>query len=145
MAVIILEERVLSMHIPQGCLDGPVAEVKMPLCMHVLFKGTSPWHWSGKRMRITHDRTKRHPQCKHHCQTLSIDPVLCRWRMQLALAYHDLGLWTDDDSLAYIEPSLKRAGEAASAEGWSEEAIQLVKNIVYWHHKVLALLMRRGY
>uniref|UniRef100_A0A7R9V3G7 HD domain-containing protein n=1 Tax=Chlamydomonas euryale TaxID=1486919 RepID=A0A7R9V3G7_9CHLO len=61
-----------------------------------------------------------------------------RRHIELALAYHDLGLWTDDDSLAYIEPSLKRAGEAASAEGWSEEAIQLVKNIVYWHHKVTA-------
>jgi hypothetical protein len=54
--------------------------------------------------------------------------------MAVALAYHDIGLWTDG-TLAYLEPSMARADEAWSTR-LEPEAMQLVRDIIHWHHKV---------
>lgn len=52
----------------------------------------------------------------------------------IALVYHDIGLWTDS-TLAYLEPSSIRAESEGSA-GFNAEETQLVKDIIYWHHKI---------
>jgi hypothetical protein len=52
-----------------------------------------------------------------------------------ALVFHDLGLWTDH-TLAYLEPSVKRAEEYFDSRSWSLEDRQLLKDIIYWHHKL---------
>jgi hypothetical protein len=51
-----------------------------------------------------------------------------------ALVFHDIGLWTDR-TLAYLEPSCKQAANYYDKE-FSPEASELVKNIIYWHHKM---------
>lgn len=51
-----------------------------------------------------------------------------------ALVYHDIGLWTDG-TLAYLEPSRDHAAADLSSEFTGEE-LELIRNIVYWHHKV---------
>lgn len=56
-----------------------------------------------------------------------------RKQIEEALVYHDLGLWTDDD-LAYLEPSWARA-ERDLRSKLSEEDLQLVRDIIRYHHK----------
>lgn len=51
-----------------------------------------------------------------------------------ALVYHDIGLWTDKQ-LDYLEPGCKRAAEEFAGR-YSEEELQLLNDIIYWHHKV---------
>lgn len=54
--------------------------------------------------------------------------------MEIALAYHDMGLFTDL-SLEYLEPSAARAEK--DLEGTlSADEIKLVRDIIVWHHKV---------
>ncbi len=53
----------------------------------------------------------------------------------MALVYHDVGLWTDA-KLAYLEPSCVAAAEAAKQAGLSPEQAQLVRDVIYFHHKV---------
>ena len=55
--------------------------------------------------------------------------------MERALAYHDMGLFTDL-TLEYLEPSAARA-EKDLREKLSAEELQLVRDIIVWHHKVL--------
>jgi hypothetical protein len=57
-----------------------------------------------------------------------------RRAVETALVFHDIGMWTDHD-LAYLEPSIERALEANTANGWGLDA-ELLRNIIYWHHKV---------
>ena len=57
-----------------------------------------------------------------------------RRAVETALVFHDLGLWTDHD-LAYLEPSIRRAQEANEANGWDLDP-ELLRNLIYWHHKV---------
>lgn len=52
----------------------------------------------------------------------------------MALVYHDIGLWTDS-TLAYLEPSSFRA-ETEGKEGFSDAQMELIKSLVYWHHKI---------
>ena len=53
-----------------------------------------------------------------------------------ALAYHDIGLWTDN-KLGYLEPSAQRANDDLKATGtFTPELLQLVHDIIVWHHKV---------
>jgi hypothetical protein len=58
-----------------------------------------------------------------------------RRAIETALVYHDIGMWTDHD-LAYLEPSIERALAANAAEGWGLDP-DLLRNLIYWHHKVL--------
>jgi hypothetical protein len=54
--------------------------------------------------------------------------------IEAALVYHDIGLWTDR-RLSYLEPSSFRAKQ--EFEGmYSETELELLHNIIYWHHKV---------
>lgn len=53
-----------------------------------------------------------------------------------ALVYHDIGLWTDN-KLDYLEPSSDRAKKELSKE-FSTEELQLIHDIIYWHHKITA-------
>ncbi|PIB93390.1 hypothetical protein [Caulobacter sp. FWC2] len=59
-----------------------------------------------------------------------------RWRevVAFALAYHDVGLWTDG-KLAYLEPSEAQAEQARQARAPHLDAC-LVCNLIHWHHKV---------
>eukprot|EP00211_Chloroparvula_japonica_P016482 CAMPEP_0119120450 /NCGR_PEP_ID=MMETSP1310-20130426/1482_1 /TAXON_ID=464262 /ORGANISM="Genus nov. species nov., Strain RCC2339" /LENGTH=191 /DNA_ID=CAMNT_0007109927 /DNA_START=82 /DNA_END=657 /DNA_ORIENTATION=- len=51
--------------------------------------------------------------------------------LELAIGYHDIALWTDD-ALAYLEPSIERAlGEVGD-----EVDDVLLRDVIYWHHKV---------
>jgi hypothetical protein len=61
-----------------------------------------------------------------------------RWRetVAFALAYHDVGLWTDK-ALAYLEPSEARGEQARQARAPHLDAC-LVCNLIHWHHKVTA-------
>ncbi len=54
--------------------------------------------------------------------------------IETALAYHDLGLWTDDE-LAYLEPSetLALADNERLGLGFDPQAL---RDIIRWHHKV---------
>lgn len=51
-----------------------------------------------------------------------------------ALVFHDIGLWTDG-TLAYLEPSCDQA-EKNLGDSLSDEENRLVRNIIYWHHKI---------
>jgi hypothetical protein len=53
----------------------------------------------------------------------------------MALVYHDIGLWTDSD-LAYLEPSCAAAEAEAKKLGLSESDQSLLRDIIFWHHKV---------
>ncbi|WP_257098879.1 hypothetical protein [Pseudovibrio flavus] len=55
--------------------------------------------------------------------------------IEVALAFHDLGMWTDHD-LAYLEPSIGQF-EKAKSEGLLQDQVdtQLVHDIIFWHHK----------
>ncbi|CAK4245047.1 unnamed protein product [Aphanomyces euteiches] len=53
-----------------------------------------------------------------------------RETIAMALVYHDIGLWTDKTN-AYLKPSIDRAVEKVS-----NEDVELVQNIIYYHHKV---------
>ena len=54
--------------------------------------------------------------------------------IEAALVFHDIGLWTDR-RLSYLEPSSFRAKQ--EFEGiYSERDLELLHNIIYWHHKV---------
>jgi hypothetical protein len=59
-----------------------------------------------------------------------------RWRetVAFALAYHDVGLWTDRE-LAYLEPSEAQAEAARQARAPHLDGC-LVCNLIHWHHKV---------
>ncbi len=61
-----------------------------------------------------------------------------KWRetVAFALAYHDVGLWTDK-ALAYLEPSEALAEQARQASAPHLDAC-LVCNLIHWHHKVTA-------
>lgn len=52
-----------------------------------------------------------------------------------ALVFHDIGLWTDG-TLAYLDPSVSRAEEYFDKKTFTSKDRQLVKDIIYWHHKV---------
>lgn len=51
-----------------------------------------------------------------------------------ALAFHDLGLWSDD-ALRYLEPSLERAAQYVG-KLFSKDDLDLINNIIYLHHKI---------
>ncbi len=59
-----------------------------------------------------------------------------RWRrpFAFALAYHDVGMWTDQD-LAYLAPSAAQA-EAARRDHASDLSPQLIHDLIVWHHKL---------
>ena len=54
--------------------------------------------------------------------------------VETAMAYHDIGLWTDR-ALAYLEPSeaVALADNASRAWGFDPD---LLRGIIHWHHKV---------
>lgn len=52
-----------------------------------------------------------------------------------ALVFHDIGLWTDG-TLAYLEPSVSRADEYFNIKTFNKQDRQLLKDIIYWHHKI---------
>ena len=54
--------------------------------------------------------------------------------IQVALVYHDIGLWTDGE-LDYLDPSWLRAKADVSSE-FNEEQLELIKNIIIYHHKL---------
>lgn len=54
--------------------------------------------------------------------------------MEVALAYHDMGLFTDL-TLEYLDPSAARA-ERDLKDTLSADDLLLVQNIILWHHKV---------
>jgi len=53
--------------------------------------------------------------------------------IEIALVYHDVGLWTDK-KLDYLQPSFDRFLEAHESE-FSKEEKQLVHDIIIYHHK----------
>ena len=53
--------------------------------------------------------------------------------IDLALAYHDMALWTHRE-LAYLEPSIDDA-EAAAADMGLDVDHDLLRAIIFWHHK----------
>lgn len=59
-----------------------------------------------------------------------------RWQRPFgfALAYHDVGMWTDRD-LAYLEPSAALA-EAARADHARDLDGALIRDLIVWHHKL---------
>lgn len=61
-----------------------------------------------------------------------------RWRetVAFALAYHDVGLWTDQ-ALAYLESSETQAEQARQARAPHLDGC-LVCNLIHWRHKVIA-------
>lgn len=63
-----------------------------------------------------------------------------RWRRPVgyALAFHDVGLWTDKN-LAYLEPSEAVAERLRPKLGADLDPV-LIRNIIHWHHKVTAFL-----
>ena len=54
--------------------------------------------------------------------------------VETALAYHDIGLWTDK-ALAYLEPSEAVALADNARQGWGFDP-DLLRGIIHWHHKV---------
>jgi hypothetical protein len=60
-----------------------------------------------------------------------VEPVV-----ETALAYHDIGLWTDG-ALAYLEPSETVALADNVRHGWGFNP-DLLRGIIHWHHKVFA-------
>jgi hypothetical protein len=57
-----------------------------------------------------------------------------RTTLELALCYHDLGLWTDR-ALAYLRPSIDHAFADALAQGHQVEE-RLLRDVIAWHHKI---------
>jgi hypothetical protein len=59
-----------------------------------------------------------------------------RWRepIAFALAYHDVGLWTDR-ALAYLEPSERHAEDARATSAFDLNPT-LIRDLIHWHHKV---------
>lgn len=53
----------------------------------------------------------------------------------IALVYHDIGLWTNG-TLNYLEPSCKKAKYDMKKQKMSPTDVNLVQDIIYWHHKV---------
>ena len=51
-----------------------------------------------------------------------------------ALVFHDIGLWTDK-AISYIDVSVDRAKWTLRSI-LPKESIDLVNNIIYWHHKI---------
>ena len=56
--------------------------------------------------------------------------------IEAALVYHDIGLWTDS-VLNYLDPSFGRFKENF-CDLYTEEELQLVHDIIIFHHKVTA-------
>ncbi len=56
--------------------------------------------------------------------------------VEVALVYHDVGLWTDN-ALAYLEPSEQAALAANAEHGWGLDE-GLLRTIIHWHHKISA-------
>ena len=56
--------------------------------------------------------------------------------LEFVLVYHDIGLWTAR-KLAYLEPSIEAALLASQKEGHGFDP-QLLKDIIFYHHKVFA-------
>ena len=54
--------------------------------------------------------------------------------VETAMAYHDIGLWTDR-ALAYLEPSEAVALADNASRGWGFDP-DLLRGIIHWHHKV---------
>ena len=54
--------------------------------------------------------------------------------VETAMAYHDIGLWTDH-ALAYLEPSEAVALADNAKHGWGFDP-DLLQGIIHWHHKV---------
>ncbi len=54
--------------------------------------------------------------------------------LEAALAYHDIGLWTDDE-LAYLEPSEEHAITDNERLGLGHDP-QALRDIIHWHHKI---------
>ena len=54
--------------------------------------------------------------------------------VQTAIAYHDIGLWTDHE-LAYLEPSETVALADNEANGWGLDPDAL-QGAIHWHHKI---------
>lgn len=52
----------------------------------------------------------------------------------IALAYHDIGLWTDKE-LDYLEPSKLRMVQALSSSSYSPREIEIMEEIILEHHK----------
>lgn len=59
-----------------------------------------------------------------------------REAIETALVYHDIGLWSDAQT-AYLEPSIQRVLADNQEHGWGYDE-QLLRDIIYWHHKVTA-------
>lgn len=59
-----------------------------------------------------------------------------RWRrpFAFALAYHDVGMWTDGE-LAYLEPSANLA-ETARRDHAPDLDGRLIHDLIVWHHKL---------
>ncbi|MFM7250376.1 MAG: phosphohydrolase [Planctomycetaceae bacterium] len=60
----------------------------------------------------------------------AVEPVV-----ETALAYHDVGLWTDG-ALAYLEPSEAVALADNERFGWGFDH-EVLRGIIHWHHKIL--------
>lgn len=54
--------------------------------------------------------------------------------VETALAYHDIGLWTENE-LAYLEPSEEHALADNEKYGWGFDP-RLLRDAIHWHHKV---------
>jgi hypothetical protein len=52
----------------------------------------------------------------------------------IALAYHDVGLWTDKE-LDYLEPSKVRMGKALENSTFSPQELKIMEEIILEHHK----------
>lgn len=61
----------------------------------------------------------------------------------LALAYHDVALWTDK-KLAYLEPSVDQLEKAVGDEKYSDTQKAIMKDIILQHHKVTPFESNRG-
>jgi len=58
--------------------------------------------------------------------------------ISIALVYHDLGLWTDRSTLAYIEPSIEVASKDLKGSKFDAKQLELVELIIDNHHKLTA-------
>ncbi|MEM1413848.1 MAG: HD domain-containing protein [Myxococcota bacterium] len=56
-----------------------------------------------------------------------------RQALEVALAFHDIALWTDR-ALAYLEPSEALATRENEARGLGVDP-QLLRDLIHWHHK----------
>ena len=71
--------------------------------------------------------------CGDRCGQREID------LMALALAYHDIGLWSDHQ-LSYLDPSAKQLHTHANdgSNRWTDEELVTANGIVMQHHKLTA-------